>query len=91
MFGEAGSYLKEIAFFVGYKPGETRGRCFIDSAAKELCLLNDISVKEMGITIDFGHSMYGGKTPAEVETAYLQGYTDPFTEEVFDRACLRTQ
>jgi xylose isomerase len=74
-FGEAGSYKTEIPLFVEYKPSETRGRCFIDTAAKALCLLNDIQIPEMGITLDFGHSMYGGENPAEVvsllaESAY---------------------
>jgi len=64
-FGEAGAYKPNIPLFVEYKPSETRGRCFVDSAAKALCLLNDIKVKEMGITLDFGHSTYGNENPAE--------------------------
>jgi len=64
--GEAGSYLPEIPLFVEYKPSETRGRCFVDTAAKALCLLNDIGNKGMGVTLDFGHSMYGNENPAEV-------------------------
>ncbi|MHC4533904.1 MAG: sugar phosphate isomerase/epimerase family protein [Planctomycetota bacterium] len=65
-FSEAGSYLTEIPLFVEYKPSETRGRCFIDTGAKSLCLLNDIGIEQMGITIDYGHSKYGGENPAEV-------------------------
>ncbi len=64
-FGECGSYREEIPLFIEYKPSETRGKCFIDSAAKTLCLLNDIGVKNMGVTVDFGHSIYGGEQPAE--------------------------
>lgn len=64
-FGEAGAYKPEIPLFIEYKPSETRGRCFIDSAAKTLCLLNDIQCKEMGVTLDFGHSLYGNENPAE--------------------------
>ena len=64
--GEAGSHRPEIPLFVEYKPSETRGRCFVDTAAKALCLLNDIGLPEMGITLDFGHSMYGNENPAEV-------------------------
>jgi len=64
-FGEAGSHLPEIPLFIEYKPSETRGRCFIDTAAKALCLLNDIRLKGMGITLDFGHSAYGNENPAE--------------------------
>ena len=63
--GEAGEHLKEIPLFIEYKPSETRGKCFVDSAAKTLCLLNDIGISQMGITIDFGHSLYGGSNPTE--------------------------
>ena len=63
--GEAAGYLPEIPLFVEYKPSETRGRCYVDTAAKALCLLNDIGVRQTGVTIDFGHSTYAGETPAE--------------------------
>jgi xylose isomerase len=65
-FGEAGGYRQEIPLYIEYKPSETRGRCFVDTAAKALCLLNDIKIPTMGITLDFGHSMYGNENPAEV-------------------------
>jgi len=68
-FGESASYLPEIPLFIEYKPAETRGRCFINTAAKTLCLLNEIGFKQMGITIDFGHSvMFGNENPAEALT-----------------------
>jgi len=64
-FGEAGSYKPEIPLFIEYKPSETRGHCFVDSAAKTMCLLNDIGIRDMGVTLDFGHSMYGNENPSE--------------------------
>jgi xylose isomerase len=64
-FGECGAYREEIPLFIEYKPSETRGKCFVDSAAKTLCLLHEIGLKNMGVTIDFGHSVYGGEQPAE--------------------------
>lgn len=64
-FGEAGAHRPDIPLFIEYKPSETRGRCFIDSAAKTLCLLNDIQNTDMGVTLDFGHSVYGNEHPAE--------------------------
>jgi len=67
-FGAAGDYRRDIPLFVEYKPSETRGRCFVDSAPKALCLLNDIGNTDMGITLDFGHSMYGNENPAEALT-----------------------
>ena len=65
-FGESGEYRREIPLFIEYKPSETRGRCYLDTASKTLCLLNDIGIKEMGVTLDFGHSKYGQENPAEV-------------------------
>jgi xylose isomerase len=64
-FGEAGAYKPEIPLFIEYKPSETRAHCFVDTAAKALCLLNDIGIKSMGITMDYGHSKYGHENPAE--------------------------
>ncbi len=65
-FGEAGTYKPEIPLFLEYKPSETRGHCFLDTAAKTLCLLNDIGIRDMGVTMDFGHSKWGHENPAEV-------------------------
>ncbi|MGD9209540.1 MAG: sugar phosphate isomerase/epimerase family protein [Desulfobacteraceae bacterium] len=65
-FGTAAEYKSDIPLFVEYKSNETRGRCFVDTASKTLCLLNDIGNANMGITLDFGHAMYGNENPAEV-------------------------
>ena len=46
-FGEGGAHKPEIPLFIEYKPSETRGRCFVDSASKALCLLNDIQCKDI--------------------------------------------
>jgi len=64
-FGSAGAHRPDIPLFVEYKPSETRGHCFVDTAAKALCLLNDIGNPDMGVTLDFGHSIYGNENPAE--------------------------
>jgi len=61
--GAAADYNRDIPLFIEYKPSETRGRCFVDTAAKALCLLNDIQSDTMGVTLDFGHSMYGNENP----------------------------
>ncbi len=70
--GEAGDYLHEIPLFIEYKPSETRGRCFVDTAAKTLLLLNEIGIDQMGVTLDFGHSMYGNESPAEAVSLLAQ-------------------
>ncbi len=64
-FREAAAYRPEITLYIEYKPSETRGHCFVDSAAKTLCLIQQAGTKGLGVTIDFGHSIYGGENPAE--------------------------
>lgn len=64
-FAEAGEYKPEIPLFIEYKPSEVRGTCYINSAAKTLYLLEKIGNKNIGVTLDFGHSIYGGENPAE--------------------------
>jgi len=81
--GEAGDYKKEIPLFIEYKPSETRGHCFLDTAAKTLCLLNDLGIKQMGVTMDYGHSKYGQENPAEV-VAMLAGSPYPFYIHIND-------
>jgi xylose isomerase len=64
-FAEAADHEPGIQLFVEYKPSETRGTCFVNSAAKTVCLIRDAAVKGLGVTLDFGHSIYGGENPAE--------------------------
>ncbi|GIK71754.1 MAG: xylose isomerase [Chloroflexota bacterium] len=64
-FGEAADYRREIPLFIEYKPSETRGACFLNNAAKTLLLLKEIGIPQLGVTLDFGHSIYGGNNPAE--------------------------
>ena len=71
-FGEAASHMPEIPLFIEYKPSETRGRCFVDTAAKALCLLHDIGDENIGVTIDYGHSKYGQENPAEILSLLAQ-------------------
>ncbi|MCF7954020.1 MAG: sugar phosphate isomerase/epimerase [Spirochaetales bacterium] len=82
-FTEAGSYKPSIPLFIEYKPSETRGSCYLDSAATTLNLLNRIGIKEMGVTIDFGHSIYGGNTPAE-EVSLIEHSPFPYYVHIND-------
>ena len=81
--GEAASYHTDIPLFIEYKPSETRGRCFVDTAAKALCLLNDIGSDNLGVTLDFGHSIYGNENPAEA-VALLAASRYPYYVHVND-------
>ena len=68
----AAEYKNDIPLYIEYKPSETRGHCFVDTAAKSLCLLNDMKCANMGITLDFGHSIYGNENPAEAVALLAQ-------------------
>jgi len=82
-FGDADSHRPDIPLFIEYKPSETRGKCFLDSAAKTLCLINDIQPSGMGVTLDFGHSLYGNENPAEA-VALLAESPYPFYVHIND-------
>ena len=72
---EAAAYRPEITLFLEYKPSETRVHCLLDSAAKGLLLCNAVGNPALGVTIDIGHSIYGGETPAEaIAHAALSGF-----------------
>jgi len=64
-FAFQADYKRNIPLFIEFKPSETRGTCYLDNAAKTLLLIRDIGIKELGVTLDFGHSVYGGNNPAE--------------------------
>ncbi|MFW5843058.1 MAG: sugar phosphate isomerase/epimerase family protein [Spirochaetota bacterium] len=64
-FGEAAAYQQDMPLFIEYKPKETRRHCFLPRAADTLQLLNDIKVPTMGVTMDYGHSIYAGEHPAQ--------------------------
>jgi xylose isomerase len=55
----------ETKFAVEYKPREPRVSMFYSSAAKTLLAIQDMGVDNVGILLDFGHSLYGGESPAE--------------------------
>jgi len=76
-FGEAGAYRPEVPLFIEYKPKETRGKCFLDTAAKTLCLIQEIGAPTLGVTVDFGHSVYGNENPAEA-IALIAHHEAPF-------------
>ena len=64
-FGEAAAHRPDVILHIEYKPKETRRKCFIARAADALCLIHETGVKNLGVTIDYGHSNYAGEHPAE--------------------------
>lgn len=61
----AARHNKDIILSIEYKPCEPRVQCLVDTAAKILYLCQMIDEPNMGITIDVGHALAAGESPAE--------------------------
>lgn len=62
---EASSYRPEVTLHLEYKPFETRVHNMLSSAAKTILLCQAAGGKGLGVTIDIGHSTFGGEPPAD--------------------------
>ena len=62
---KAAAYKPEMPLHIEYKFSETRVRCLLGSAAQSLLLCKEVDNPSLGVTIDFGHSIYGHENPAE--------------------------
>jgi xylose isomerase len=61
---EAAQHLPQITLCLEYKPFETRVHGLLTSAAKTI-LLCEAAGGNLGVTIDIGHSTFGGEAPAD--------------------------
>ncbi len=74
-FSEAAEYRREMPLMIEYKPKETRRHCYLDRAATTLLLVTQIGVDTLGVTMDFGHSVYAEEHPADALTLlHRSGY-----------------
>ena len=64
--GEASEYRPDVKVSLEYKRSETRTHCILNSAATALHLCNQIGSPNLGVTIDLGHALYVGETPAQI-------------------------
>jgi xylose isomerase len=64
-FKEASRHRNDIRLSLEYKGSETRVNLYLDTAAKTICMIHDIGEPNLGITIDVGHALFMGETPAE--------------------------
>jgi xylose isomerase len=55
----------DLRFAIEYKPREPRNRMTFSSVARTLLAIEEIGAGNVGILLDFGHSLYGGESPAE--------------------------
>ncbi|NUR76233.1 MAG: TIM barrel protein [Thermoleophilia bacterium] len=54
----------DLPFAIEYKPKEPRTHMFFSDAASTLLAIEDIGLDNVGVLLDFGHSLYGGESPA---------------------------
>lgn len=55
----------DLRFVIEYKPREPRVHMMWSSAARTLLAIEDMGVDNVGVLMDFGHSLFGQETPAE--------------------------
>jgi xylose isomerase len=55
----------EIKFVIEYKPREPRNKIIFPNAARTLLAIQQAGVANLGVLLDFGHSLYGLETPAD--------------------------
>ena len=55
----------DVQFAIEYKPKEPRVRMTLANAPKTLLAIQETGVDNLGIVMDFGHSLMAGESPAE--------------------------
>ena len=63
--GELAQANPDLQFVIEYKPREPRNHMSFDSVARTLLGIEKIGMPNVGILLDFGHSLYGGESPAD--------------------------
>jgi len=62
---EAAEYQTQITLCLEYKPYESRVHNLLSSASKTILLCQATGGKNVGVTVDTGHSIVAGESPAE--------------------------
>ena len=60
--GELASQNPDLKFVIEYKPREPRVHMSYDSMARTLLGIEKIGLPNVGVLLDFGHSLYGGES-----------------------------
>ena len=63
--GQLASENPDLKFVIEYKPREPRVHMSFDSVARTLLGIEKIGLPNVGILLDFGHSLFGGESPAD--------------------------
>ncbi len=72
---ECANYRKDIKLSIEYKPREPKLRSFMTDASTTMLMINHMGVDNVGVTLDFGHSLMGIENPAEA-AAIIKMYGD---------------
>jgi xylose isomerase len=62
---ELASENPDLNFVIEYKPREPRVHMSFDSVSRTLLGIESIGLPNVGILLDFGHSLFGGESPAD--------------------------
>jgi xylose isomerase len=62
---ELATRFDDLRFAIEYKPREPRNTMVFSSMAKTLLAIEEIGLPNIGVLLDFGHSLYGGESPAD--------------------------
>jgi xylose isomerase len=63
--GELASQNPDLKFVIEYKPREPRVHMSYDSMARTLLGIEAMDAPNVGVLLDFGHSLYAGESPAD--------------------------
>lgn len=63
--GELAGQNPDLKFVIEYKPREPRVHMSFDSMARTLLGIEAIGLPNIGVLLDFGHSLYAGESPAD--------------------------
>lgn len=59
------AHRDDVALCLEYKPCEPRTHCYLDSCAAALALIGSLPQQNLGVAIDFGHTLMNNNAPAQ--------------------------
>lgn len=61
----AAAHNPNVKISIEYKWNDPRARCFLSSAGETLAFCERVGLPNVGVTLDFGHSIQAGERPAQ--------------------------
>ncbi len=62
---ELAEYKPHMQIALEYKPKEPRNKCYLNTMAGTLLMIQNLGVDNVGIAMDYGHAFFSGENPAE--------------------------